>query len=99
MNKRQARLFAIVATGVCAVAFLGMTIHSHTQFGALTNAENLTPEVIAGKDVWHKYNCTYCHTLLGEGAYYAPDRTNPAWASGGDASARHRISTGRACTP
>lgn len=78
MNKRQARLFAIVATGVCAVAFLGMTIHSHTQFGALTNAENLTPEVIAGKDVWHKYNCTNCHTLLGEGAYYAPDLTKIA---------------------
>jgi nitric oxide reductase subunit C len=28
-----------------------------------------------GKDVWHKYNCVNCHTLFGEGAYYAPDLT------------------------
>src|SRR5690606_1847929 len=26
-------------------------------------------------DVWHKYNCVNCHTLFGEGAYYAPDLT------------------------
>lgn len=75
MNKRQARLFAIVSTAICAVAFIGMTIDSHRQFGELTNAENITPEVLHGKNVWHKYNCTNCHTLLGEGAYYAPDLT------------------------
>lgn len=75
MNKRQSRMFAIVATGLAAVAFLGMTLHSHTRFDELTNAENLTAEVIAGKDVWHKYNCINCHTLFGEGAYYAPDLT------------------------
>jgi nitric oxide reductase subunit C len=38
----------------------------------------MTPEVLAGKRVWHKYNCTNCHTLLGEGAYYAPDLTKIA---------------------
>ncbi len=75
MNKRQSRIFAIVATGLAAVAFLGMTVHSHMRFGELTNAENITPEVTAGKDVWHKYNCINCHTLFGEGAYYAPDLT------------------------
>jgi hypothetical protein len=31
--------------------------------------------VLAGKDVWHKRNCVNCHTLMGEGAYYAPDLT------------------------
>src|SRR5690606_25874977 len=25
--------------------------------------------------VWHKHNCINCHTILGEGAYYAPDLT------------------------
>ena len=29
-------------------------------------------QVIAGKHVWHRKNCINCHTLLGEGAYYAP---------------------------
>ena len=28
-----------------------------------------------GLKVWGRYNCENCHTLLGEGAYYAPDLT------------------------
>ena len=75
MNKRQTRLFAIGCTGVAALAFLGLTIDSHRQFPALTHEEKLTPQVVAGKDVWHKNNCVNCHTLFGEGAYYAPDLT------------------------
>lgn len=78
MNKRQSRLFAVVSTALAAVAFLGMTVDSHRQFDALTNAKNITPAVAHGKDVWHKYNCVNCHTLFGEGAYYAPDLTKIA---------------------
>ncbi|HUG21921.1 cytochrome c [Piscinibacter sp.] len=78
MNKRQTRLFAIVATALSALVFVGLTIDSHRQFGTLTNAQNITPAVTAGKDVWHKYNCVNCHTLFGEGAYYAPDLTKIA---------------------
>jgi len=75
MNTRQARIFAIASTGIAAVIFLIMTIDSHRQFPELTNSENITPQVTHGKDVWHKYNCINCHTLFGEGAYYAPDLT------------------------
>ncbi|MBJ6983376.1 c-type cytochrome [Luteimonas sp. MC1750] len=78
MNKRQSRIFAIVATGLAAVAFLGLTLYSHTRFDDLTNAADITPEITHGKDVWHKYNCINCHTLFGEGAYYAPDLTKIA---------------------
>ena len=78
MNKRQARLFAIGSTVVAALAFLGLTIDSHRQFPKLTNAQNITPAVTHGKDVWHKNNCINCHTLFGEGAYYAPDLTKIA---------------------
>lgn len=78
MNKRQSRMFAIVATGIAAVAFVGLTLHSHTRFDDLTNAQDITQEVTHGKDVWHKYNCINCHTLFGEGAYYAPDLTKIA---------------------
>jgi len=78
MTRRQARLFAIVSTVLATVAFIGMTIDSHRQFPRLTNEQDMTPEVLAGKRVWHKYNCTNCHTLLGEGAYYAPDLTKIA---------------------
>jgi len=75
MNKRQARYFAIGCTALATLVFLGLTLDSHRQFGALTNEDKLTPEVVHGKDVWHKYNCINCHTLFGEGAYYAPDLT------------------------
>lgn len=75
MNNRQARIFAWGSTIVAAVVFLGMTLDSHRQFPELTNADTITPQVTHGKDVWHKYNCINCHTLFGEGAYYAPDLT------------------------
>jgi nitric oxide reductase subunit C len=75
MNKKQTRLFAIGSTLVATIAFIGLTIDSHRQFGKLTNADKITVEVSRGKDVWHKNNCINCHTVFGEGAYYAPDLT------------------------
>ncbi|RYF15106.1 MAG: c-type cytochrome [Comamonadaceae bacterium] len=75
MNKKQARLFAIGSTALATLLFLGLTVDSHRQFGKLTNADKITPEVTRGKDVWHENNCINCHTLFGEGAYYAPDLT------------------------
>ena len=78
MTRKGGRLFALWCTGLATVAFLALTVDSHQQFGRLTNAQNITPEVTRGKDVWHKYNCINCHTLFGEGAYYAPDLTKIA---------------------
>ena len=75
MNKKQTRLFAIGSSMIAAVAFIGMSIDSHRQFGKLTHADKITPAVSRGKDVWHKNNCINCHTVFGEGAYYAPDLT------------------------
>ncbi len=82
MNKRQARLFAIGSSALAALVFLGLTLDSHRQFGKLTNAQNITPSVTRGKDVWHRNNCINCHTLFGEGAYYAPDLTKIAQQRG-----------------
>ena len=48
---------------------------SHRKIPALTNATAIDATVIAGKEVWHRNNCINCHSLLGEGAYYAPDLT------------------------
>jgi nitric oxide reductase subunit C len=75
MSKRAARLFFFISTLVSALIFTVLTIDSHRQFPKLTNAAAIDEQVIAGKHVWHRYNCTNCHTLLGEGAYYAPDLT------------------------
>jgi len=75
MNKRQTRVFAIASTALASLLFLILTVDSHRQFPTLTNAENITEEVVRGQNVWHNYNCINCHTIFGEGAYYAPDLT------------------------
>ena len=82
MNKRQATALRHRLDCGRALAFLGLTIDSHRQFPKLTNAQNITPAVTHGKDVWHKNNCINCHTLFGEGAYYAPDLTKIAQQRG-----------------
>jgi nitric oxide reductase subunit C len=38
--------------------------------------ENITPSVAQGKHLWEVNNCIGCHTLLGEGAYFAPELGN-----------------------
>jgi nitric oxide reductase subunit C len=38
--------------------------------------ENITPAVERGKMVWEKNDCIGCHTLMGEGAYFAPELGN-----------------------
>ena len=75
MTKRQTRLFFVGGTTLFSIVFIMLTIDSHTQFARLTHEEALDSHVVAGKHVWHRKDCINCHTLLGEGAYYAPDLT------------------------
>lgn len=75
MNKRQTRIFAIASTAIASLVFLILTVDSHRQFPKLTNADTITESVTRGKDAWHNHNCINCHTIFGEGAYYAPDLT------------------------
>lgn len=75
LSKSQARAFFLGGTGVFTLAFLALTYDSHKQVPRLTNEQNLTPKVIAGKEIWEDNNCMGCHTLFGEGAYYAPELT------------------------
>ena len=81
-TKRQTRAFFYASSGIFALIFLGLTVDTHRQVPTLTNEANNTPEVIAGKHVWHRKDCINCHTLLGEGAYYAPDLTKIAQQRG-----------------
>ncbi len=75
MTKRSSRAFFVASTAISGLIFLALTVDSHRQIPALTNARAIDATVVAGKDVWHRNNCINCHTLLGEGAYYAPDLT------------------------
>ncbi len=75
LSKKQARAFFLGGTLVTFLVFIGLTIFSFSKENDQTNHENLTAEVVRGKEIWESNNCMGCHTLLGEGAYYAPELT------------------------
>jgi nitric oxide reductase subunit C len=57
--------------------FVGLTVHSHNYIVTTsTDAAGLTDSVAAGKHIWEKKACINCHTILGEGAYFAPELGN-----------------------
>lgn len=56
--------------------FLALTFHTVKSLPKTDNRAALTEQVIHGKEVWEKNNCIGCHTLLGEGAYFAPELGN-----------------------
>jgi nitric oxide reductase subunit C len=84
MSWKTAKVIFYLGTLVSLVLFLALTVDTHRQVETLTHADQLSPEVIAGKRVWHKYNCNDCHTILGFGSYYAPDMTKAYWRLGAD---------------
>lgn len=85
LSKSQARAFFLTATAGFSGVFLWLTVDSMGAIPRQSHEESLTAEVIRGKTLWEKNNCMGCHTLLGEGAYYAPEltrayvRRGPEW--------------------
>lgn len=75
LSKSQAKSFFLLGTALCSVAFIALTIDTFKRIPAQTNEENLTEAVIRGKHLFDRNNCMGCHTILGEGAYYAPELT------------------------
>ena len=57
--------------------FLALTFDTTSNaLPKLDNRAALTTTVALGKQVWEVNNCIGCHTLLGEGAYFAPELGN-----------------------
>lgn len=57
--------------------FVALTLHSHYYMANVsTDPASLSASVVRGKEVWEKHSCINCHTLLGEGAYFAPELGN-----------------------
>lgn len=56
--------------------FLALTFDTIRELPNLDNREALTEQVVLGKKVWEDNDCIGCHTLLGEGAYFAPELGN-----------------------
>jgi len=75
-NQRWPRNMFILVSLVCLAAFIFLSVDSVKQLDART--PKLTDQVIQGKKTWQSKNCINCHTILGNGAYYAPDLTKTA---------------------
>ncbi|PWK20762.1 c-type cytochrome [Xanthomarina spongicola] len=75
LSKKQARAFFLGGTVVTFLIFIGLTIFSFSKSQDQTNHEGITEQVVRGKVLWEENNCMGCHTILGEGAYYAPELT------------------------
>jgi nitric oxide reductase subunit C len=56
--------------------FLVLTFDTSRALPKRDHRENISPQVASGKLVWERNNCIGCHTLLGEGAYFAPELGN-----------------------
>ena len=75
LSKKQARTFFLGGTVVTFLIFIGLTVFSFSKGQDQTNSNNITAEVVRGKKLWEENNCMGCHTILGEGAYCAPELT------------------------
>src|SRR4030065_1103416 len=73
MSTNFAKNLFIYGSVLCFVVLVILTIDT---MGKLDKrAPEITEQVNAGKKVWHKYDCIGCHTILGNGSYFAPDLT------------------------
>ncbi|MEX8518294.1 MAG: cytochrome c [Leptothrix sp. (in: b-proteobacteria)] len=75
-TKQMARNIFYGGTVFFALLFIGLVTHSSREIPQRSNAAALTPAVVRGKTVWETRNCIGCHTILGEGAYFAPELGN-----------------------
>lgn len=77
MTKSMARNIFYGGSIFFILIFLGLSVHSHRYIvNVSTAAQPLTESVVLGKHVWEKHACINCHTLHGEGAYFAPEVGN-----------------------
>ncbi len=74
LSKQQAKMLFLIGTFVTFAIFIGLTVYSLS----LVDEEQppLSEAAARGKHLWEKNNCMGCHTILGEGSYYAPELTN-----------------------
>jgi nitric oxide reductase subunit C len=84
MNDRMAKWIFYAGTIASLALFLALTVDTHRKVQALSHADRLSAQVVAGKRIWHQYNCNDCHTILGFGSYYAPDLTKVYWRRGAE---------------
>jgi len=76
LTKGMSRNIYIGGTVFSLLLLTGLTVDTVRQTPHRENRVELTESVAKGKVLWEKNNCVGCHTILGEGAYYAPELGN-----------------------
>ena len=85
-TSQMARNIFYGGTTFFVLLFAALIFHTETKIPERSKSAELTPAVVRGKHLWETRNCIGCHTLLGEGAYFAPELGNVYQRRGGDAS-------------
>ncbi len=75
-TKGMARNIYIGGGVFSLLLFFSLSFHTMTVLPDRDHRQNITPQVALGKKVWEDNDCIGCHTLLGEGAYFAPELGN-----------------------
>jgi nitric oxide reductase subunit C len=77
LTKTRARNIFYGGSIFFVVVFVALTVDSHRYIVAKSTAGMpLSEAVVAGKHVWERNSCINCHSLHGEGAYFAPEVGN-----------------------
>ena len=77
LTKSAARNIFYGGTIFFLLIFIVLVVNSHMYaVNTSSNVENLTESVAKGKHIWERHSCINCHTILGEGAYFAPEVGN-----------------------
>ena len=75
-TSQMARNIFYGGTVFFVLVFTALVLHTETKIPERSKAAEITPAVVRGKHIWETRNCIGCHTLLGEGAYFAPELGN-----------------------
>lgn len=84
LTSQMARNIFYGGTVFFALLFIVLIFNTEGRIPERSNAADITPAVVRGKHIWETRNCIGCHTLLGEGAYFAPELGNVYKRRGGD---------------
>lgn len=83
-TKQAARNIFYGGAAFFTLLFIALVFNTTGHIPKRSNQAALTPAVERGKLLWETRNCIGCHTLLGEGAYFAPELGNVYKRRGGD---------------
>ncbi|TDL78261.1 cytochrome c [Palleronia sediminis] len=97
LTKARARNIFYGGSIFFVLIFVALTVQSHNYIVTKSTAGMpLSDAVLHGKHVWERNSCINCHTLHGEGAYFAPELGNvmTRWGVQDDPEAAFEIMDG-----